>query len=41
MVKIRGKIWTLTAVALLTVLFYHNLLRIYYVSKINDLRNHT
>ncbi|KAG6357810.1 hypothetical protein INS49_013689 [Diaporthe citri] len=40
MVKIRGKAWTLTAVALLTILFYHNLLRIYYVSKINDLRKH-
>lgn len=40
MVKIRGKTWTLTAVALLTILFYHNLLRIYYVSKIDDLRKH-
>lgn len=40
MFKIRGKTWTLTAVALLTILFYHNLLRIYYVSKINDLRIH-
>ncbi|KAJ0108960.1 hypothetical protein J7T55_005508 [Diaporthe amygdali] len=39
MVKIRGKSWTFAAVALLTILFYHNLLRIYYVSKINDLRN--
>lgn len=40
MVKIRGKSWTLTAMALLTVLFYHNLLRIYYLSKINDVRKH-
>lgn len=40
MVKIRGKTWTFTAVALLTIIFYHNLLRIYYVSKINDLRKH-
>lgn len=40
MVKIlvRGKSWTLTAAALLTVLFYHNLLRIYYMSKIEHLR---
>lgn len=40
MVKIlvRGKSWTLTAAALLTVLFYHNLLRIYYMSKIDYLR---
>lgn len=40
MVKIRGKKWTFTAVALLTILFYHNLLRIYYVSKIDHLRTH-
>lgn len=40
MVKIRGKSWTLAAMALLTVLFYHNLLRIYYLSKINDLQKH-
>lgn len=40
MVKIRGKTWTLTAVAFLTILFYHNLLRIYYVSKINELQKH-
>lgn len=40
MVKIRGKKWTFTAVALLTILFYHNLLRIYYVSKIDHLRKH-
>lgn len=40
MVKIlvRGKSWTLTAAALLTVLFYHNLLRIYYMSKIEYVR---
>ncbi|KAI3390562.1 hypothetical protein diail_9197 [Diaporthe ilicicola] len=40
MVKTRGKTWTLTAVALLTIIFYHNLLRIYYMSKIHDARNH-
>lgn len=40
MVKIRGKKWTFTAVALLTIVFYHNLLRIYYVSKIDHLREH-
>lgn len=40
MVKIRAKKWTFTAVALLTILFYHNLLRIYYVSKIDHLRKH-
>lgn len=40
MVKIRGKKWTFTAVALLTILFYHNLLRIYYVSKLDYMRTH-
>lgn len=40
MVKIRGKNWSLTAVALLTILFCHNLLRIYYVSKIDHLRKY-
>lgn len=41
MLKVRGKKWTLAAAALLTILFYHNLLRIYYVFKIEDLRKHT
>lgn len=40
MVKIRGKNWSLTAVALLTIFFCHNLLRIYYVTKIDHLRKH-
>lgn len=41
LVKMRGsKSWTLIALALFTFVLYHHLLRIYYVSKINDLRNH-
>jgi hypothetical protein len=36
--QVRSKGWTLTAAAMLTIRFYRNLLRIYYVSKIDSLR---
>lgn len=40
MVKLllRSKTWSLSAMAVLTILAYHNLLRIYYVSKLNGSR---